>query len=156
MNHRLTVTVTWTICNAVGCVIVLPAAPARRRTARFNLQRCNSCKNIEFYFDVLCSNPLVNNTSLTQNNEQSLTKFLLRPPEWWRSIVNVMSTYVCVSVCPRAYLRSHTRDLYQFLHFARVVDDAKCIVVTRVYVCLSVRGRTPTLLHGPGCNLGAW
>jgi len=42
--------------------------------------------------------------------------------------------------------------------FARVVDDAKCIVVTRVcvFVCLSVRGRTPTLLHGPGCNLGAW
>ena len=25
-----------------------------------------------------------------------------------------------------------------------------------VCVCLSVRGRTPTLLHGPGCNLGAW
>jgi len=23
-------------------------------------------------------------------------------------------------------------------------------------VCLSVRGRTPTLLDGPGCNLGAW
>ena len=32
----------------------------------------------------------------------------------------------------------------------------KCIVVTRVCVsvCLSVRGRTPTLLHGTGCNLG--
>jgi len=44
------------------------------------------------------------------------------------------------------------------LHFALVVDDAKCIVVTRVCVsvCVSVRGRTPTLLHGPGCNLGAW
>jgi len=26
----------------------------------------------------------------------------------------------------------------------------------RLSVCLSVRGRTPTLLHGPGCNLGAW
>jgi len=25
-----------------------------------------------------------------------------------------------------------------------------------VCVWLSVRGRTPTLLHGPGCNLGAW
>jgi len=25
-----------------------------------------------------------------------------------------------------------------------------------VCICLSVRGRTPTLLHGPGCNLGAW
>jgi len=23
-----------------------------------------------------------------------------------------------------------------------------------VSVCLSVRGRMPTLLHGPGCNLG--
>jgi len=32
------------------------------------------------------------------------------------------------------------------------------IVVTRlcVPVCLSVRGRVPTLLHGPGCNLGEW
>jgi len=28
-----------------------------------------------------------------------------------------------------------------------------CVCVS---VCLSVRGRTPTLLHGPGCNLGAW
>ena len=26
----------------------------------------------------------------------------------------------------------------------------------RLCVCLSVRGRTLTLLHGPGCNLGAW
>ena len=26
----------------------------------------------------------------------------------------------------------------------------------RLCVCLSVRGRTPTLLHGPGCNLEAW
>ena len=26
----------------------------------------------------------------------------------------------------------------------------------RLCVCLSVRDRTPTLLHGPGCNLGAW
>jgi len=36
------------------------------------------------------------------------------------------------------------------------VDDAKCAVVTRVCVCVSVpvRGRTPTLLHGPGCYLG--
>jgi len=41
------------------------------------------------------------------------------------------------------------------IHFARVVDDAKCIVVTRVCVCLSVRGRMPTLLHDPGCKLGS-
>ena len=26
----------------------------------------------------------------------------------------------------------------------------------RLCVCVSVRGRTPTLLHGPGCNLVEW
>ena len=26
----------------------------------------------------------------------------------------------------------------------------------RLCVCVSVRGRMPTLLHGPGCNLGEW
>jgi len=46
----------------------------------------------------------------------------------------------------------HTLAVNFLLHFARVVDDAKCIVVTRV--CVSVCGRTPTLLHGPGCNFG--
>ena len=42
-----------------------------------------------------------------------------------------------------------------FLHLAWLVDDAKCILVTRVCVsvCLSVRRRVPTLvlLHGPEC-----
>jgi len=28
-----------------------------------------------------------------------------------------------------------------------------CVCVS---VCVTVRGRTPTLLHEPGCNLGAW
>jgi len=33
-----------------------------------------------------------------------------------------------------------------------------CIVVTRVcvFVCMSVRGCVPTLLHEPGCNLEEW
>jgi len=26
----------------------------------------------------------------------------------------------------------------------------------RLCVCVSIRGRMPTLLHGPGCNLGEW
>jgi len=32
------------------------------------------------------------------------------------------------------------------------------VLWSRASVCLSVclHGRTPTLLHGPGCNLGAW
>ena len=38
--------------------------------------------------------------------------FLLRPREQWRSIV--MSTSVCLSVCPQRYLWSHISDLYQF------------------------------------------
>jgi len=27
---------------------------------------------------------------------------------------------------------------------------------SRAFVCLSVRSRMPTLLHGPGCNLAEW
>jgi len=38
------------------------------------------------------------------------------------------------------------------LHFACVVDDTKCILV--MCVCLSDPHCIPTLLHGPGCNLG--
>jgi len=51
-----------------------------------------------------------------------------------------------------------TACLYCLLHFPWVVDDAKCIVVIRlcVSVCVSVRGRMPTLLHGSGCNFGEW
>jgi len=37
------------------------------------------------------------------------------------------------------------------LHAAWVVDDANCILV--MLICVSV---CPTLLHGPGCNLGEW
>jgi len=32
---------------------------------------------------------------------------------------------------------------------------ARLCVCVCVSVCLSVRGRTPTQLHGPGCNLGS-
>jgi len=53
--------------------------------------------------------------------------------------------------CPNAIFK-----LVIYLHFAWVVDDAKYIVITRVCVSVSVsvRARMPTLLHGPGCNLG--
>jgi len=52
-----------------------------------------------------------------------------------------------------ASMASHSTNTHtHLLHFAWVVDDAKCILVTRV--CVSVARRTPTLLHGPGCILG--
>ena len=41
---------------------------------------------------------------------------------------------VCLSVCP----------------------SVRPSVRPSVCVCVCVRDRTPTLLHGPGCNLGAW
>ena len=41
-----------------------------------------------------------------------------------------------------------------WLHFAWVVDDAKCIVVTRVCVCVSVRGRTPHYCTDPDVTWG--
>jgi len=51
----------------------------------------------------------------------------------------------------------YTVPVLLLLHFAWVVDDAKCAsVCVCASVCLSVRGRMPTLLHGPGCNLEEW
>ena len=47
-------------------------------------------------------------------------------------------------------------DSSLWLHFACVVDDAKCIVGTGVCVsvCVSVRGRMPTLKHKPDVTWG--
>jgi len=45
----------------------------------------------------------------------------------------------------------------QLLHFTWVVDDVKCVpLVTRVCLCVCVRGRMPILLHWLRCNLGEW
>ena len=49
---------------------------------------------------------------------------------------------------------------FPYLHFARGIAEAKCILVTAicvsVCVCLSVSHRISTLLRGCGCNLGEW
>jgi len=57
---------------------------------------------------------------------------------------------------PSRWALAHISSSFFFslLHFSCVIDDTKCIVVTRVCLCVSVRGRMPTLLHWPGCNLG--
>jgi len=60
----------------------------------------------------------------------------------------------CYDKCRMQNVRECLYSLYAWLHFVWVVDHQKCIVVTRVCVCvlsvcLSVRGRIPTLLHGP-------
>jgi len=54
----------------------------------------------------------------------SVCVFLLRTRERWRSIVISASVCVCVclSVCPRAHLPYHTRDLNQFLCMLRGDD----------------------------------
>ena len=40
-------------------------------------------------------------------------------------------------------------------HARLFVCVCMCVCVCQS-VCLSVRGRMPTLLHGPGCKLGEW
>jgi len=73
-----------------------------------------------------------------------------------------------VDICYDATYMRRTRDqqcfaisqrakvLISLVHFTWVVNDTKCILVTRVCmrVCVSVPHRVPTILHGPGCNLG--
>jgi len=58
-----------------------------------------------------------------------------------------------IGICVEQKLISSYLGLIVLITF-RVsrIDDTKCIVVTRV--CVSVRGRMPTVLHGPGCNFG--
>jgi len=63
--------------------------------------------------------------AMTQLRHLINTRQLLpRSRERWRSIVMSMSVcmcvcFVCLSVCQRAYLLSHARDLYQiFVHVA--------------------------------------
>jgi len=52
--------------------------------------------------------------------------------------------------------RNRNTDLRHYialLHFARVVDEAKCILITGVCVCVSVCPLPhATLLRRPGCN----
>jgi len=58
------------------------------------------------------------------------------------------------------HIYSHTSILHITLPFITFcVSCRRCEMYcghARLSVCLSVHGRTPTLLHGPGCNLGAW
>ena len=78
----------------------------------------------------------------------------------------------CQSSPQRGYLHLHTvnkiasvkvsshLDLVTF-RLSRSQREMYCVhprlcVCMCLSVCLSVRGRTPTLLHGPECNLGEW
>ena len=73
--------------------------------------------------------------------------------KYWRNVSPSSNRSLCLWV-----LLYETNS--QTPYISRVVDEAKCIVVTRVCVCvclsvcLSVHGRMPILLHGPWCNVG--
>jgi len=41
-------------------------------------------------------------------------------------------------------------------YISRESKTTRNVLWSRASVCLSVRGRMPTLLHGPGCNLEEW
>jgi len=104
--------------------------------------RCPSCQ------PTISVKPLKGTQSTNPDHCVLASSFLHPPPDSWEKKRSSLYTG------PQMPVASY------WLHFAWVVDDAKCIVVTRVCVsvcvCLSVRGRTPTLLHRPGCNLGSW
>ena len=56
--------------------------------------------------------------------------------------------------CTVARLQPH--KLIVIYYILRESQTTQNVLWSRASVCLSVRGCTPTLLHGPGCNLGAW
>ena len=53
-----------------------------------------------------------------------------------------------------------THGVYRFYYISRESWTTRNVLWSRASVCLSlclpVRGRVPTLLHRPGCNLGQW
>jgi len=53
-----------------------------------------------------------------------------------------------------AYVDNITTELVTF-RVSRRPREMYC-GHARLCVCVSVRGRMPTLLHGHGCNLGEW
>jgi len=79
-------------------------------------------------------------------------------------ILNVIDSKYTHDSC--VYLESTRLSLYPlFCGLVRVITFCLSRRRHKMYCgharlcvcgCLSVRGRTPTLLHGPGCNLGAW
>ena len=57
-----------------------------------------------------------------------------------------------LKLAARAVLSADTGLLVTF----RVSRRRREMYWSRASACLSVRGRMPTLLHGPGCNLEQW
>ena len=56
---------------------------------------------------------------------------------------------------PQDFLES-TIIAFQVCHRRREMYCGHAHLCVCVSVCLSVRSHMPTLLHGPGCNLGEW
>ena len=71
----------------------------------------------------------------------------------WKSIHNFFSLLLANERTDKQRDKNTWRKLTASLHFAWVVDDSKCILVTRVCVCVTVPCGIPTVLHGTGCNL---
>jgi len=47
--------------------------------------------------------------------------------------------------------------IYQsYNYISRESKTTRNVLWSRASACLSVRGRMPTVLHGPGCNLREW
>jgi len=71
-------------------------------------------------------------------------------------------TYVATFSCSfKKHLKTHSFTLPSYHHcISRESWTTRNVLWSRAYVCLSVclsvHGRMPTLLHGPGCNLGEW
>jgi len=61
---------------------------------------------------------------------------------------------ICWCVCISLLLLQHYLALITFRVSRR--RHEMCCGHVCLYVCLFVRGRMPTLLHGPRCNFGEW
>jgi len=104
----------------------------------------------------MTANRLTLNSSETEFLLTGLKKQLVRPPTLLAtSAVSLMNTSPFLT---RSHLSSNPVITFRVSRRRREMycGHARLCVCLSVCVFVSVRGRMPTLLHGPGCNLGEW
>jgi len=112
------------------------------RYIKTSLTTCASCKWMTH--GCICGRVIICDIHIINVTCRPLNTANQAYSEYEHSLTFCVGCYVtfCVSRRRRKMYCGHARPC---------VSLSVCLCV-----CLSVRGRTPTLLHGPGCNLEAW
>jgi len=72
----------------------------------------------------------------------------------WRKASNILTSTLAAFLFSSHPKRESDREAHLNYYISRESQTTRNVLWSHVSVCLSVRDRKPTLLHGPRCNLG--